>query len=128
MELRRYQKTRDRLGHFKKEACDSSEFVAFWADCKYVCARDRSGVEWMLAGGTTLQSIEQGVEGLTRIHHACLVRTDLIEGQRRVEPDGQHYGYWMFLVAGHEYRASRRHWRQWCRRRFNTVQAYKRAA
>lgn len=113
MKLRRYKKTRDDTGQFRMEACDSSEFVAFWSDCKYVSARDWAGQEWLLQGGLSLLKIEEGATGLVRIHRDCLVRRDAIESVQNLHSATERPRHGVFMVAGHEYESSRRYRRGW---------------
>lgn len=114
MEIKRYKKTRNSRGHYEAETCDSSEFVAFWTDSKYVSARDRAGAEWLLVTGYALRDIEAGTaaDGIIRIHHSRLVRRDCIDSYHYVQPKGSAAGYGVAVVGGYEYRVSRTHWRQ----------------
>lgn len=108
MQVRRYRKN----WHRRPEKIDSSVFVALWADQKYVSALDADGVEWMLVGKHTLQEIEAGDSGLTRIHRGTLVRIEAIQslstrnerviGKRSTTRD--HY----CLVGGREFIVSRK--------------------
>ncbi|MGE8189646.1 hypothetical protein [Pseudomonas sp. NPDC086278] len=107
MELKRYQKTRDEHGRARLEVCDSNMFVAFWSDCKYISARDRQGVEWLLARDTALRFIEAGDGGLIRVHHSCLVRRDGIDAFHRIGAKKGQGSYGVVSVAGHVYRTSR---------------------
>lgn len=110
MELKRYQKTRDEHGRFPLETCDSSLFVAFWSDNKYVSARDGAGVEWLLNRDTALRDIEAGDDGLIRVHQSRLIRRECIDSFLRIRPRDGGNGYGVVRVAGHDYRAARRYW------------------
>lgn len=76
MQVRRYRKNWLR----RPEKVDSSVFVAFWGDQKFVSALDVDGVEWLLVGTHTLKEIEAGDSGLTRIHRGTLVRIEAVQG------------------------------------------------
>ena len=78
MYLMRYTK-RAEATKLKFKRRDSSEFVAFWSDSKYVFALDMHGEEWMLTHHHTLIDIEEGDSGLVRTHRGILVRGDAIE-------------------------------------------------
>ncbi|PWK30236.1 hypothetical protein [Pseudomonas sp. OV226] len=117
MQLERYQKTRDLRGRAQTETCDSGGFVAFWSDHKYVSARDRDGMEWLLKHGTVLRDIEAGDEGLMRIHQSRLVRRDSVDDLLRIRYRNSVDGFGVARVLGHEYRFSRDHWRKLIRQR-----------
>lgn len=115
MKLKRYQKT-IKEGRYHTEECDSSDFVAFWADNKYTCARDSEGVEWLLHADHSLVQIEAGAEGLTRISRSTLVRTSAIEAVRDVPAKDWQRACRVsrvFTAGGHEYVSSRRHRGHW---------------
>lgn len=108
MQLRRYRKNWRR----RPEKVDSSVFVAFWADEKFVSAIDTDGVEWMLTGKHTLKEIEAGDTGLVRIHRASLVRVEAVEGltarnERRKNQKSFTRDHFC-LVGGREFAVSRR--------------------
>ncbi|MDF2792310.1 MAG: hypothetical protein K0S85_63 [Pseudomonas orientalis] len=108
MEVRRYRKN----WHRRPEKVDSSVFVAFWADDKYVSALDVDGVEWMLTGDHALKLIEAGDQGLVRIHRASLVRVAAIESlsarnERRTKPRAVTRDYFC-QVGGREFPISRK--------------------
>lgn len=103
MELRRYRKNHK----LKPETVDSSEFVAFWSDTKFVCALDRQGVEWMLHSDFSLQKVEAGVPELVRCHRGVLVRMNAVDRlitHRR--PGKRHPGHYC-VVNGKEFAVSR---------------------
>jgi hypothetical protein len=112
MQLERYQKTRNSCLRAEPEFCDSKRFVAFWSDHKYVSARDRNGMEWLLKRGTVLRDIEVGDEGLMRIHQSCLVRRDSVEALLRIRCRNGADGFGVACVLGHEYRFARGYWRK----------------
>ncbi len=120
MRLRRYRKVDDEPGKFGLAWCNSSDFVAFWSDSKYVCGRDRDGKEWLLQGGLTLQKIADGDEGLTRIHRNCLVRSDAVESVRNATPANTMMR--ALLILGHEYECSRRYRQRWPVGEYQAVQ------
>jgi hypothetical protein len=108
MQLRRYRKN----WHRRPEKVDSSVFVAFWADQKFVSALDADGVEWLLTGKHTLKDIEAGDSGLVRIHRASLVRVEAVEGltsrnERRKNQSSFTRDHFC-LVGGREFSVSRR--------------------
>ncbi|WP_426237543.1 hypothetical protein [Pseudomonas sp. TWP3-2] len=108
MELRRYRKN----WHRRPEKVDSSMFVAFWADQKFVSALDAEGVEWLLAGKDTLKSIEAGDPSLTRIHRGTLARVEAFErlGARNLRRTGlRAYTRDNYCrIAGREFAISRK--------------------
>jgi hypothetical protein len=110
--LKRYQKTRDRLGRSPLEACKSDQFVAFWSDHKYVSARDSAGVEWLLNRGTSLRDIEAGDDSLMRIHRSCLVRRDSVDLLLHTRYENDIDGFRVVRVLGHENRFARSYWCQ----------------
>lgn len=112
MKLRRYKKVIED-GRYRMEECDSSDFVAFWSDNKYISARDRDGVEWLLHADHSLVKIEAGAEGITRISRSTLVRIDAIELVRDVPTEGVVLTPRVFTAGGHEYLSSRRHRGGW---------------
>jgi hypothetical protein len=75
MELRRYRKNHK----LRAETVDSSVFMAFWSDDKFVHGVDASGVEWMLFHTHSLREIEEGDSSLTRAHRGSLVRVSAID-------------------------------------------------
>ncbi|MBV4524370.1 hypothetical protein KVG88_30310 [Pseudomonas sp. SWRI74] len=103
MELRRYRKNH----RLRAEKVDSSVFVAFWADDKYVHALDRDGVEWMLCGKHSIKEIEAGDPRVTRAHRSSLVRVSAIDRVmsrnelRKNKPD------YFCVVGGREFGVSR---------------------
>lgn len=112
MKLKRYKKVIEN-GRYHTEECDSSDFVAFWADTKYTCARDRDGVEWLMHADHSLVNIEAGAEGLTRISRSTLVRIEAIEAVRDVPTEGVALTPRILIAGGYEYRTSRRHRYGW---------------
>jgi len=107
MLLRRYRKNWRR----RPEKIDSSLFVAFWGDEKFVSALDVDGVEWMLVGKHTLKEIEAGDAGLTRIHRGTLVRIEAVQGlvtrNERVHGVRSRARDHFCLIGGREFIVSR---------------------
>lgn len=103
MELRRYRKNY----RLKPEAVDSSVFVAFWADDKFVRGLDAEGVEWLLFGDHTLKEIEAHAPGFTRIHRGAIVSVAAIDRLMSRTPEGKKAPEHYCVVGGRELPVSR---------------------
>lgn len=108
MQLRRYRKNWLR----RPEKIDSSVFVAFWGDEKFVSALDVNGVEWMLVGKQTLKMIQAGDAGLVRIHRGSLVRLEAVEAMTTRNERSSASGFvtrdHCCVVGGREFKVSRK--------------------
>lgn len=107
MQIRRYRKNWLR----RPEKIDSSVFVAFWGDQKFVSALDVDGVEWLLTGKHALKDIEAGDPGLTRIHRGTLVRIEAVQGlevrNERISGVRTRARDHFCLIGGREFAVSR---------------------
>ena len=105
MEIRRY--TKNHLA--KPELVDSSVFIAFWAEDKYVMGMDAKGQSWMLTQDITLQRIEREAPGVMRVHRKAVVRVGAIERLATRSFPAKKYLDHYCTVKGRELPISRRH-------------------
>lgn len=108
MEVTRYVKGAPQLGVSRREVVDSGEFVAFWADDKYVSGMDRHGVEWLLSEPTALTTLLAD-KGLMRIHRGVVLRRDCVVIVERKPWPTRDIVRTVYTVGGREYVASRRY-------------------
>jgi len=103
MELRRYRKNH----RLRAEKVDSSVFVGFWADEKFVRALDVDGVEWLLFHTHSLQEIEAYDSNFTRSGRGGLVRVSAID-RVMTRPSKHKFKHDHFcVVGGREFKMSR---------------------
>lgn len=103
MQLRRYRKNY----RLRPEAVESSVFVAFWADDKFVRGLDAEGVEWLMHGQHTLKEIESGTTGFTRIHRGAIVSMAAVDRLMSRPPVGKKAPEHYCVVRGRELPVSR---------------------
>ncbi|WP_122558502.1 hypothetical protein [Pseudomonas viridiflava] len=92
------------------ETVDSSEFVVFWAEDKYVSALDVHGVEWLLKTPKTLGEVDKGDTAFIRIHRNARIRPDAVEFVKRAPCNsGDTHLKSTCSIRGREFAISRRY-------------------
>lgn len=92
------------------ETVDSSLFVVFWAEDKYLSALDVNGVEWLLKFPKTLGEVDKGDSDFIRIHRNARIRPQSVEFVRRVPcTSGDIHLRSTCSIQGREFAISRRY-------------------
>lgn len=103
MELRRYRKNH----RLRAEKVDSSVFVAFWSDEKFVRGLDAEGVEWLLFHKHSLSEIEAGDDSFSRSSRSGLVRVSAIDRMMALPSKHKFKRDHFCVVGGREFPMSR---------------------
>lgn len=108
MRVTRYMKGKAGVGLPDREVVDGAEFVAYWADHKYVSALDSEGTEWLLAAPCALLALAADA-ALLRISRSTLLRRDCITQVTSELAQRSNDRRLVFIVGERKFVASRRY-------------------